>query len=49
MLIHDGITGGVAVNEVDLDAFRRVARGQAARYLADPALARLYAAIRAGA
>jgi tripartite ATP-independent transporter DctP family solute receptor len=40
---------GVAANEVDLDAFRRVARGQAARYLADPSLARLYAAIRADA
>jgi len=40
---------GVAVNAVDLEAFRRVARAESGRYLADPALARLYAAIRAGA
>lgn len=40
---------GVVANDVDLDAFRRVARPQLEQQLRDPALARLYAAIRAQA
>jgi tripartite ATP-independent transporter DctP family solute receptor len=37
---------GVAVNDVDKDAFRRAAAPVLARYLADPELARLHATLR---
>lgn len=40
---------GVAVNEADLPAFRRAAEPLVRRYLQDPDLARLHAAIRAAA
>lgn len=40
---------GVAVNDTDRAAFRRAAEPQVRRYLRDPALARLHAAIRAAA
>lgn len=40
---------GVAVNDTDRVAFRRAAEPQLRRYLEDPAIARLYAAIRATA
>ena len=40
---------GVTVNDVDKVAFRRAAEPVLARYLADPELARLHAALREGA
>ena len=40
---------GVAVNEADLAAFRHAAEPQVRRYLQDPELAQLHAAIRAAA
>lgn len=40
---------GVAFNDTDQTAFRRAAEPQIRRYLEDPALARLHAAIRAAA
>jgi tripartite ATP-independent transporter DctP family solute receptor len=40
---------GVAINDVDKDAFRRAAEPVLARYLADPELARLHAALREAA
>ena len=40
---------GVAINDVDLGAFRQAARPELDRYLREPELARLHAAIRAGA
>jgi TRAP-type C4-dicarboxylate transport system substrate-binding protein len=39
-------TSGVAVNEVDKNAFRQAAEPVLAHYLADPELARLHAALR---
>jgi TRAP-type C4-dicarboxylate transport system substrate-binding protein len=43
------VASGVAVNAVDKDAFRRAAEPVLTRYLADPELARLHAALREAA